>query len=51
MVHSTSGNNDYDALPEPIKMLFSLKEYLWLGETERARVIERECYPDYEVVE
>lgn len=44
-------NPEYDALPEAIKLLFTPKEFLWLGDTERARIIERECYPDHEVTE
>jgi hypothetical protein len=39
---------DYDTLPESIKMELTPKEYAWLGEIERARLFERECYPDPE---
>ena len=42
---------DYDQLPESIKMLHSAKGFMWLGNEERARVIERETMPDYEVIE
>lgn len=42
---------DYENLPACFKRLFTSKEYAWLGDTERARIAERECYPDHEVVE
>lgn len=41
---------DYDQLPESIKMMHTPKEYAWLGEA-RNRIVERECMPDYEVIE
>lgn len=37
---------EYDALPEPLKMLYSPKEYAWLPPELRARVIEQECLPE-----
>lgn len=42
---------DYDNLPESIKAVHSQAGYAWLGNEERARVIERETQPDYDVVE
>ena len=41
---------DYETLPDCIKHLFTAKEYAWLG-SERERLVERECYPDHEVIE
>lgn len=49
MAESTT-HPDYDQLPESIKMVHTPQEYAWLG-SERNRVIERECMPDYEVTE
>jgi hypothetical protein len=37
---------EYDALPEPLKMIYSAKEYAWLPPELRARVIEQECLPE-----
>lgn len=37
---------EYDALPEPIKMLYTPKEYAWLEPSARARLIEQECMPE-----
>jgi hypothetical protein len=37
---------EYDALPEPLKMIYSPKEYAWLPPELRARVIEQECLPE-----
>jgi hypothetical protein len=39
---------DYDQLPEPIRMLYSPKEYAWLGDEARRRIMETECYPEPE---
>jgi hypothetical protein len=36
----------YDELPESIKVLYTPKEWLWLGSEERGRAIERETQPD-----
>jgi hypothetical protein len=37
---------EYEALPEPIKMLYSYEEYQWLGDAGKARLIERETEPE-----
>lgn len=37
---------DYEELPESIKMLYTPKEWMWLGSEERGRAIERETMPD-----
>jgi len=39
---------NYEHLPESIKALYSSKEYAWLGDEERNRLEERECYPEPE---
>jgi hypothetical protein len=39
---------EYDTLPESLKVAYTPKEYAWLGEIERGRLVERECYPDPE---
>ncbi|WP_155522418.1 hypothetical protein [Pseudomethylobacillus aquaticus] len=38
--------NPYDSLPEPIKAIYTLKEWLWLSDREKATLIESECAPD-----
>ena len=42
---------DYDQLPECVKIVHSPAGYAWLGDEERARVVERETMPDFDVVE
>lgn len=37
---------DYDNLPGCIKHTITAQEYAWLPDEERARLVERECYPD-----
>jgi len=43
-------NPEYDSLPESIKLMHSRVGYAWLG-SEKHKIIERECNPDYDVVE
>jgi len=38
----------YDSLPESIKANVSPEEYAWLGNEDKARLVERECMPDPE---
>lgn len=49
MAASTS-NPEYDNLPESIKLVHSPEGYKWLG-SEKYHVIDRECQPDFEVIE
>jgi hypothetical protein len=47
--HSSFGaafDAEYDALPESIKMIYSPKEWAWLGWEQRQHEVERECLPD-----
>lgn len=37
---------DYEQLPPVIKALYTPEEHAWLGDEERARILERECYPE-----
>lgn len=39
---------EYDALPESIKALYSLKEYAWMGAARRANLIQVETESEYE---
>ena len=39
--------DDYDTLPEAIKAVISPKEYLWLSDAEKARLIETETEPEW----
>jgi len=39
---------DYKFLPEPLKAKYSPKEYAWLPDSVRARLLEIECYPEVE---
>ena len=38
----------YARLPQVLKHRYTPKEYAWLGDIERNRIVERECYPDIE---
>lgn len=38
----------YDELPEAIKATLSSKEYLWLSDAEKARLIQNETEPEPE---
>ena len=39
---------DYDNLPQCIKHVYSPREYSWLPNAVRDRLIESECYPEVE---
>lgn len=39
-------DRQYHALPESLKMLYTPKEYAWLGWEQRQRLTDDECYPD-----
>lgn len=37
---------EYDALPEPIRMLYSFEQYLWLSDDQKAHLIQVETEPE-----
>lgn len=37
----------YDELPEALKMLYTPKQWEWLGSEGRAIAVERETMPDF----
>lgn len=39
--------DDYDRLPEPIKLSYTRQEYLWLSDEEKAGLITLECEPEW----
>lgn len=39
-------SRDYESLPEFLKAKLSLKEYLWLGDAEKARLVQEETEPE-----
>lgn len=39
--------SDYDRLPEPVKMIYTQQEYLWLSDAEKAVLIQQECEPEW----
>lgn len=47
-MQTETGNKEYDKLPEAIKAIYSLEEWLWLSGFEKAVLIERECEPEWE---
>lgn len=40
--------DDYSELPESIKEIVTRKEYLWLSDAEKARLVQSETEPDHE---
>jgi hypothetical protein len=38
---------EYDDLPAFIKQQFSVKEWLWLSDSEKARLVQGETEPEY----
>ena len=39
-------SDDYESLPDSIKMNYTRKEYLWLSDGEKARLIQTETEPE-----
>jgi hypothetical protein len=39
-------SREYDALPEPIKAALPQREWLWLSDAEKARLIQDETEPE-----
>ena len=37
----------YDELPQPIKDLYTHKEWLWLSDAGKARLVQTETEPDW----
>lgn len=37
---------DYNALPECIKAMYTLEQYLWLSDTEKGRLMQTETEPE-----
>lgn len=38
--------SEYEALPEAIKNLYTLEQYLWLSDDEKARLVQTETEPE-----
>lgn len=43
-----TGVKDYDELPTPIKGAYSLKEYLWLTDAQKADLVRNETEPEWD---
>ena len=37
---------EYERLPEPIKMLYTPRDYAWMQPEQRTRIVEAECLPE-----
>ena len=46
-LHDAAPDDDYERLPEPIKMIYTRSEWLWFSDAEKARLIEQECEPEW----
>lgn len=42
-----TGNRTYDQLPRSIKDQHTFEEWMWLGDTDKANLIQNETEPDY----
>lgn len=38
--------DEYDSLPEPLKLSRTREQFMWLSNDEKRRIIESECEPD-----
>lgn len=50
--HRASTRDDapagYAALPESIKAIYSVKEWLWLTDVQKAQLVRRETEPEWD---
>jgi hypothetical protein len=44
-----SVSKEYHHLPVSIKAMYSVEEYMWLSDKEKATILQREANPDPEV--
>ena len=44
---AATGHKAYDALPRAIKDGYTLEEWLWVGDTEKTFLVQRETEPDF----
>ena len=44
---SEAWQDEYAALPEPIKEIYTRQEYLWLSDEQKASLIDQECEPEW----
>lgn len=42
-----SGNDSYDSLPASVRLQFTLKEWLWLSDREKATLVQQETEPEW----
>ena len=47
-MNNYTSHPDYDELPDCIKYLYTEKEFAWLGDFDRNRILELECCPNVE---
>ena len=41
-------NSEYDRLPECIKSVYSERDYLWMSDSDKSTLIQRETEPECE---
>jgi len=52
MIQKTKATHpDYKELPEFIKYAYTEEQYAWLTDEGRARLLERETQPEWDVIE
>lgn len=46
MIDIQRTETEYDSLPEPIKAIYSPKEFAWLSDAQKKNIELSECIPD-----
>ena len=46
VIKEVAGTGDYDSLPTAIKALYSPREYAWLADADKARLVTVETEPE-----
>jgi hypothetical protein len=48
VIEAVLSKDPYDQLPEPIKMLYTREQWLWLSDQEKATLVQRETECEYD---
>lgn len=46
--YSASGNSEYDGLPDSVKQAFTLKEWLWMSDGDKASLVGSMTQPEWD---
>jgi hypothetical protein len=48
LVIPMTGNAEYDALPAGVKLQLTLREYLWMNDVDKSRLVQQSTEPEWD---